>query len=65
MEIGTYLIFIGLVVVLLDWLQGMGHREIERGELKFGNISIKGSAGILIFLIGVVVYLLENGFVKL
>ena len=60
MVLGFYLIFVGLAVTLLDWLRGRSQKEDQSGEIKFGNISIKGSAGILILLLGVVIYLLEE-----
>jgi hypothetical protein len=63
--LGFYLIFVGLAVILLDWLCGRSDKEGQSGEIKFGSSSIKGSAGILILLLGVLIYLLEEDFLNL
>ena len=61
-QLGFYLIFIGLGLILLNWIRHRTKKDTEMGEIKFGNMSIKASAGILILVIGVIVYLLEKGY---
>lgn len=64
-QLGFYLIFIGLGLILLNWLGRRTKKDTEMGEIKIGSLSIKASSGILILVIGVMVYLLEKAYLKL
>lgn len=65
MTLGFMLILLGIVVMLLDWLLNYSFRNSQKGEIKIGFISIKGGLGFLIFISGLLVYLIEEELIKL
>jgi len=62
LSFGGLLILIGVLLVLIDKLlvrKAAGHTR--ESEIKLGNLSVKGEVGILVLVLGVLVYLLEEG----
>jgi hypothetical protein len=65
MIFGGLLIFIGILVVLLDrFLFHKSDCVNQQSEIKLGNLSIRGGVGIIVIVLGVLVYLLEEGLFK-
>lgn len=65
LSFGGFLIIIGILLVLLDkfpFRESTGHNR--ESEIKFGCLSIKGGVGILILVLGALMYLLEEGLLK-
>jgi len=59
------LILIGILLVLLDRFMVRKPAMVNReSEIKLGCLSIKGGIGILVLVLGVLVYLLEEGLFK-
>ena len=61
LSFGGLLILIGILLVLLDRFpvrKSTGHNR--ESEIKLGCLSIKGGIGILVLVLGVLVYLLEE-----
>lgn len=59
------MILIGILLVLLDRFMVRKHAMVNReSEIKLGCLSIKGGIGILVLVLGVLVYLLEEGLFK-
>lgn len=59
------MILIGILLVLLDRFMVRKPAMVNReSEIKLGCLSIKGGIGILVLVLGVLVYLLEEGLFK-
>jgi hypothetical protein len=62
LSFGGLLILIGILLVLLDRFpvrKSTGRNR--KSEIKLGCLSIKGGVGVLVLVLGVLVYLLEEG----
>jgi hypothetical protein len=65
LSFGGLLILIGILLVLLDRFPVRSSVGVNReGEIKLGHFSIKGGVGVLVLVLGVLVYLLEEGLLK-
>ena len=65
MSFGGLFILIGVLRILLDRFpvrRSTGHNR--ESEIKLGCLSIKGGVGVLVLVLGVLVYLLEEGLLK-
>ena len=65
LSFGGLLILIGILLVLLDRFPVRKSTVHNReSEIKLGCLFIKGGIGILVLVLGVLVYLLEEGLLK-
>jgi hypothetical protein len=65
LSFGGLLILIGILIILLDRLLIRKSADVNlESEIKLGNLTIKGGVGILVLVLGILVYLLEEGLLR-
>jgi hypothetical protein len=66
MVFGGILIVLGILLLLLDRFHTHKSKiPIQESEIKLGNLSFKGGVAILVLFLGAIVYLLEEGIIKI